>query len=217
MARPWIGKRPSRPHGEPRERSAIGRHIAEQVGRDSIADGVTRRRMRRADPPGERVEPEHDRRDVGREVPGEVVIPRVRQLVGEDRPQVVRPQRRRTPARAGAAPGATTPPGKGSRPPTSAAPARPDDSPSRRAILRHSRTISSDASVDSPDQPGQGQAPHHQPARKERARQPARVDHSHGTIRAPKRNPGDSPATGAASGSLGPIVMTGAQRPARGG
>ena len=83
--------RPRRPQGQPCEDPGVRSHIAKQVGGDGIADGVTRRRMRRADPPGQRVEPEQDRGDMGREVPGKVVIPRVCQFVGQDRPQVVGP------------------------------------------------------------------------------------------------------------------------------
>ena len=95
MASPWTGdsQPPARP-ADAEVRPYDGHH--RPAGR--------RPRHRRRQPPcaatsplarnspGQRVEPEQDRDDMGREVPGKIMIPRVRQLVGEDRPQVVGPQ-----------------------------------------------------------------------------------------------------------------------------
>ena len=83
--------RSRRPEGQPREDSPVRNRIAQNIDGDGIADGVARCRMRRGNPPGKRVEPEDDRGEVCREVPGKVVIPRVCQFVGQDRPQVVGP------------------------------------------------------------------------------------------------------------------------------
>ena len=71
------------------ERSGVGGDVAQEVGGHGVADGVARGRVGGSEPPGERVEPEQNRREVRRKVPGQVVAAGVRQLVGEDRPQVV--------------------------------------------------------------------------------------------------------------------------------
>ncbi len=91
IASPWTG------HGRAARRASRARTLPYETASpktfdgDGIADGVARCRMRRGNPPGKRVEPEHDRGEVCREVPGKVVIPRVCQFVGQDRPQVVGP------------------------------------------------------------------------------------------------------------------------------
>ena len=89
IARPGRGGRRVGGERQAGERPGVGRDVAEEVGGHGVADRVARRRVGRAEPPGERVEPEHDRREVREEVPGQVVAAGMRQLVGEDRPQVV--------------------------------------------------------------------------------------------------------------------------------
>ena len=120
--------------------------------------------MRPADPPGQRVEPEQDRSEVGREVPGKVVIPRVRQLVGEDRPQVVGPhvvalpirqEQDRTPEPGQAGRRDVRRPTHPDRPMTSQPLGDPPAFASDR--VRNRRR--------SPDDPRQPQAPHDQPGR----------------------------------------------------
>jgi hypothetical protein len=45
------------------------------IGGHGIADGITGRRMRSADSPGQRVEPEHERCDVQRQIPRKIMAP----------------------------------------------------------------------------------------------------------------------------------------------
>ena len=105
-------RRAGHPQGEPGEGPAVHGDVAEEVGGHGIADGVAGRRVRPAEPPGERVEPEEDRGEVGREVPGEVVIPGMGQLVGEDRPQVGPPAGPARPLRRAGGPVARSRPGR---------------------------------------------------------------------------------------------------------
>ena len=161
--RPWrargpaMARPPARPAGQ---RPAVRGHIAEQVGGDGIADGVARRRVRRGSArpaDGTRAGSKRD----AREVPGQIVIPRVASR-GRGWRGGRRAAGRRTRDRARAGPVHRPRPGTGSRPRESAAPGRPDDNPAarrssgtpRRSAREHPR---------SPDGPRQSPTPHDQP------------------------------------------------------
>ena len=75
---------------QPGEHSAVGGKVAKLVNGHGIADRVTGQGVRLASPPDQRVKPEGYRNEVENVIPGQVVIPRMSQFVGEDRTQLSR-------------------------------------------------------------------------------------------------------------------------------
>ena len=141
MASPWTGSCPAARTASRARVRPYERHVAEHVGGHGIADGVARRRMRRADAPGQRMEPEQDRSEVGREIPGEILIRARASARGRGSPAGRRFRRPSTTDPAAGARGARVRPGKGSGPPTTGGPGPLENSRVARRLLDIRSTI----------------------------------------------------------------------------
>ena len=75
---------------QPGQNPAIGDRVAQVIGRHRIADRVARRGMGQANPPGQRMEPPHGSQRVNHQLPGDVLAAQMRQLVEQNRGQLVR-------------------------------------------------------------------------------------------------------------------------------